>query len=127
MSLPRARILRARRDFAEVREAGRPKVGRFLLLTAIADPAGPDAATRFGFITPRYVGKAHDRTLVRRRLRDIVKHLSAGLRPGFRVVTLARRGAAGAAYADLAAEWRRLAGKAGLLAPPPPARPLDQP
>jgi len=116
MSLPRERILRRSADFAKVRKEGRPGVGRFLLVTAVA--CGEDAPSVFGFVTPRYVGKAHERNRTRRRLREIVKSLLPKLSPGYHVVTLARRGCAQATFAELAAEWRKLARRSRILENP---------
>jgi ribonuclease P protein component len=74
----------------------------------------------FGFVTPRYVGKAHDRNRVRRRLRAIVRADDSSLAPGFHVVIVARRGCMAADFSTLRAEWRRLARKLGLLPSSPP-------
>jgi ribonuclease P protein component len=116
MSLPRARILRNHRQFARVRAEGNAKVGRFLLVTAVPAPeTEAEGATLFGFVTPKYVGKAHDRNLVRRRLKAIAAACAPDLRHGFHVVTLARRTVGQADFAALEKEWRRLAGKAGLV------------
>ena len=124
MSLPRNRILRDRADFLRVRSAGQAKPGRFLLFTALRlePPANPAMAslapaTEFGFITPKYVGKAHDRNLVRRRLRAIVRAHLRRLQSGYHVVLLARKRISEAGYAELEAEFLRLAGKSGVLKP----------
>ena len=114
MSLPRARILRTSRQFTRVRAEGTPRIGRFLLLTAVPDPE-PESPSLFGFITPRYIGKAHDRNRVRRRLKAIAAVLANSIPRGFHVVTLARRTAGQADFATLEKEWRRLAAKAGLI------------
>ena len=116
MSLPRARILRTSRQFSRVRAEGTPRIGRFLLLTAVPAPEA-DTVSLFGFITPRYVGKAHDRNRVRRRLKAIAAGLVESIPAGFHVVTLARRTVGQADFAALDKEWRRLAAKAGLLDP----------
>ena len=116
MSLPRSRIMRTREHFARVRAEGQAKPGRYLLLTAQPSGGDPGAVSLFGFITPRYVGKAHDRNLVRRRLRAIVLADSARLPSGYHIVVLARRAVCQAGFAQLQAEWRKLATKAGVLA-----------
>lgn len=123
MSLPRRRILRKRAHFLRVRAGGQAKPGRFLLVNARrleAEEGTPDARSMFGFVTPRYVGKAHERNLVRRRLRAMVRADDAALATGFHVVLVVRRGAAGADFQTLRAEWRRLARKLGLLPNVPP-------
>lgn len=123
MSLPRRRILRKRAHFLRVRTGGQAKPGRFLLVNArrldVAEGAefGPSL---IGFVTPRYVGKAHDRNRVRRRLRAIVRGDEAELAVGFHIVVVARRGCAAADFESLCSEWRRLARKLGLLPRIPP-------
>lgn len=122
MSLPRRRILRKRAHFLRVRNGGQAKPGRFLLVNARRlDSTGGElpGPSMFGFVTPRYVGKAHDRNRVRRRLRAIVRADDLGLAPGFHVVLVARRGCAAADFSALRSEWRRLARKLGLLPPAP--------
>lgn len=94
-------------------------MGRFLLVTAI--PIGGDEPSLFGFVTPRYVGKAHDRNLTRRRLREIVKAVLPSLRPGHHVVTLARRSILNAEFSELGAEWRKLARRSRILESNSPA------
>ncbi len=116
MSLPRRRILRKRAHFHRVRAIGQAKPGRYLLVTATPGESA-ESPSMFGFITPRYVGKAHERNLVRRRLRAIVRADQARLLPGLHVVILARRSVSQANFAALRAEWRKLAGKAGVLLP----------
>ena len=122
MSLPRRRILRKRAHFLRVRATGQAKPGRFLLVNARRlgpDEVSADGRSMFGFITPRYVGKAHERNQVRRRLRAIVREDDSGLAKGFHVVVVARRDCGRADFPSLRAEWRRLARKLGLLPMPP--------
>ncbi|MFM7180076.1 MAG: ribonuclease P protein component [Verrucomicrobiales bacterium] len=123
MSLPRRRILRKRAHFLRVRSGGQAKPGRFLLVNARrleSDEPGSVTPSMFGFVTSRHVGKAHERNLVRRRLRAIVRAEEGALASGFHVVIVARRGCAEADFSSLRAEWRRLARKVGLLPPSPP-------
>jgi ribonuclease P protein component len=124
MSLPRWRILRASADFSAVRASGQAKPGRYLLLTAVPGP-DPALPSKFGFVTPKYVGKAHDRNLVRRRLRAIAGQHANGWKPGMHVVVLALRRAKEADFGQMEGEFLRLARKAGLpdqarATPPPP-------
>lgn len=126
MSLPRRRILRNRAHFLRVRAGGQAKPGRFLLVNARrleSGENGQQSPSMFGFVTPRYVGKAHDRNRVRRRLRAIVRADDKTMTPGFHVVIVARRGCAAADFSTLRGEWRRLARKLGLLPYPPPGGP----
>lgn len=126
MSLPRRRILRKRAHFLRVRSLGQAKPGRYLLVTAVPNDA-PGAPSQFGFITPRYVGKAHDRNLVRRRLRAIVREDENLLKSGLHVVVLARRTVAQAGFNALRTEWRKLAGRAGVFLSPAAPSPTSHP
>lgn len=58
---------------------------------------------RFGFVTSKKVGKAHDRNLVRRRLRDICHHQIDTFHHGD-YIWVARPGSATVPYADLKVE-----------------------
>lgn len=108
-----------REDFARVRTTGQAKAGRFVVLSTLADPALDGIRT--GFITTRKSGKAHDRSLLRRRFRSMVR-LHAPLFEDIKryLVTIARPGAAKATYAELEADWLRQARRLGLFGPKPP-------
>lgn len=67
-----------------------------------ADRAHP---ARVGFIVPRAVGNAVVRNRVKRRLRHLVRHRLGSLPCGTLVVVRALPRAAGASYADLAADF----------------------
>lgn len=83
------------------------------MLTAVA---GGDEGFRAGFITSRAIGRAVVRNRVRRRLREIVRKHQNEILDGVWIVTIARMSAANASYAELEAEWLRLAGRASILA-----------
>ena len=103
-----------RADFLRVRKDGQAKAGRFVVLSTLPDPALPELLV--GFITTRKVGKAHDRNLLRRRLRSIVQrhgHLLA--EPKRFLVTIPRPGSAAASFADLEDDWLKQAKRLGLL------------
>lgn len=108
-----------RAEFSLVRTTGQSRAGRFLVLSTLADPALPHL--KVAFITTRKVGKAHERNLIRRRLRAITREHAGKLSDPLRfLVTIARYGAARASYADLEAEWLRQARRLKLI---PPASP----
>jgi ribonuclease P protein component len=108
-----------RAEFSHVRTAGESRAGRFLVLSTLADPALPHL--KVAFITTRKVGKAHERNLIRRRLRAVIRaHASELIDPLRFVVTIARFGAAKASFAELEAEWVKQARRLKIIAPASP-------
>lgn len=103
-----------RADFARVRGKGRAKAGRFLLVSTLADPALD--GLRVGIITTRRVGKAHDRNLLRRRVRAIIqRHGERIIDPRRFLVTVLRVGASGADFEALERDWLKQAGRLGMI------------
>ena len=119
MRLPRKTSMTRRAEFSYVRTAGESRAGRFLVLSTLADPALPHL--KVAFITTRRVGKAHERNLIRRRLRAITRaHASELINPLRFLVAIARYGAAKASYAELETEWLKQARRLKLIAPASP-------
>jgi ribonuclease P protein component len=111
--------MRRRADFRRVREAGQSKAGRWLVLATLADPALPHLMS--GIITNRRTGKAHVRSLLRRRIRSILqRHGELLADPRRFLVTILRPGAAAASFAELEADWLKQARRLGLLERPQP-------
>jgi ribonuclease P protein component len=109
-----------RADFARVKTTGQAKAGRFVILSTLPDPALDGLRT--GFITTKRSGKAHDRSLLRRRFRALVQAYApefADLRRY--LVVIARPGASQATFAEIEADWLRQARRLGLL-PREPAK-----
>lgn len=117
MRLPRKLTIKRRADFARVKRAGQAKAGRFVVLSTLADPSLDDL--RVGFITTRRSGKAHQRVLLRRWFRALVQAHAPefGERQRY-LITIARPGAARAAFPELAADWLKQARRLGLFARP---------
>jgi ribonuclease P protein component len=137
----RCKVSRLKRsgEFRRVREAGVSFVGKWLVFgvwksapraeegaervdrvpaksggTALPESPGPQPP-RFGVVTSRKVGGAVVRNKVRRRIRHIQqKHLTQ-ICGGVWCVTVARFRAAEATFAELDAEWCKLAQRAGIL------------
>ncbi len=113
MRLPRSRRLTEGNEFRVVRESGKSRAGRYLVLGVLGDPSA--RGLRFGFVTSKRVGNAVVRNRVRRRLRAIVREVGEELVGGGRLVTIARFNAARASYAELAEDWRKVARGLGIL------------
>jgi ribonuclease P protein component len=124
-------------EFRLVREAGVSFAGKWLVFgvwkvvprkskaTVAQAEAAPPAVTpdapphegppRFGVVTSKKVGGAVVRNKVRRRIRHIQQAHLARIRDGVWCVTVARFRAAEATFAELDAEWCKLARRAGIL------------
>ena len=121
MRLPRKCSITSRADFARVKKTGQAKAGRFVILSTLEDPKLDSIRT--GFITTKRCGKAHDRTLLRRRFRALVQaHAPQFMEIRRYLVTIARAGAAEATFAELEADWLRQCRRLGIL-PRPDAKP----
>ena len=131
MSLPRPVRMTRRRDYEAVRLRGASVGGRLMALGRLDDPSA--TKPKAGVIVPKALGCAPVRNRLKRQLREIIRQAlpmleSASSRPPV-FVTIARRASVQASFAELRAEWHRLARKAGLwpdardTAPSRPSRP----
>jgi ribonuclease P protein component len=106
-----------RADFARVKKTGHAKAGRFVILSTLPDLSL--TTIRTGFITTKRSGKAHDRSLLRRRFRSLVQsHAPEFVEIRRYLVTIARPGASKATFAELEQDWVRQARRLGLLPRP---------
>ncbi len=115
MRFPRKCSINQHADFHRIRKTGQSKAGRFVIVSTLADPGLP--SVRAAFITSkRAAKKAHDRNLIRRRLRSYLQAHAPGFADPKRfIVTIARAGAASATNADLEADWLRQCRRLNLL------------
>lgn len=124
--LPRKARLRNSRDFRALYSRARPYRTPLLVLYArLARPApsgsadSDPGAVRVGFsISKKVARRAHDRNLLKRRLREIVRiAILPQLRDAraFDVVVVARQAAVEADYAALLAQVLALFSQAGLI------------
>jgi len=79
--------LREHDRFVQVRRQGRAWAGHCCVIVALPNQLDH---SRFGFSVSKRVGKAVRRNKVRRRLREIVRHHVAQIRPGWDIVIIAR-------------------------------------
>ncbi len=109
MRFPRKCSINQNADFVRIRKTGHAKAGRFVILSTLADPDLP--SLRAAFITSkRAAKKAHDRNLLRRRLRSFLQKHAPGFNDQKRyLVTIARPGAKDASIEELEADWLRQA------------------
>ena len=115
-SLRRNQILRNRRDFEKVRHEGKRINGRLLACNYLCPGASENRAVRMAaFIVPKSCGPAVVRNKIRRRIKEIYRHLQGDLPEGLWSVWIARKGAAKTSYWDLKAEIERIYRKAELL------------
>lgn len=115
MKLPRSSSINQAEDFLRIRKTGQAKAGRFVIVSTLTDSSL--SSVRAAFITSkRAAKKAHDRNLIRRRLRSYLQaHTPQFTDPGRFVVTIARPGAKSATNAELEADWLRQCHRLKLL------------
>lgn len=115
-SMERRLRLRAEADFARVRSQGRSWRDRLFTLIVLPND---QPYNRYGFVVSKRVGNAVTRNLVKRRLREILRHLdSAGqISSGYDYLLIVRPVAAGIAFDALGVSVEALLGRAKLLQP----------
>lgn len=80
-------------------------------LVVLARPVRAGHVGRVGFTVPKKVGKAHERNLVKRRLRHLMRHQKERF-AAHDVVVIAREGAAQLSFEALSAELDKALGRA---------------
>ncbi len=113
MRLPRKFSITQRAEFARVREHGKSRPGRYLVVSVLH--SAELEHFRLGLITTKKVGRAHERNLLRRRFRAIVREHGEQLKPDYYIVTIARWRAKEATYAELEKDWLKQAHKLGIM------------
>jgi len=99
--------LRKSAEFLNIYEKGVKKASRSFVVFML-----PNALehSRFGFTTPRKLGKAHERNRMRRRIRELLRRARAELPAGFDVVVNPRRSVLDRSFDELQSELRALLG-----------------
>lgn len=108
--------LRAEADFARVRAQGRSWRDRLFTLIILPND---QPHNRYGFVVSKRVGNAVTRNLVKRRLREILRHLDRADRVlrGYDCLFIVRPIVATLPFATLSASVEGLLGRAKLLQP----------
>jgi ribonuclease P protein component len=117
--LPSQSRLRRSEDIARVRQRGRRWPHPLIVLFVHSQPAEATPATRFAFAVGRHIGSAPRRNRVRRRLREIVRHRLAWVKPGYDCLIVARTGSATAGFAELEQALTQLLARGGVLVDEP--------
>ncbi len=113
MRLPRKFSISHRSEFARVRELGNSRPGRYLVVSALHSDELEHF--KYGLITTKKVGKAHQRNYFRRVFRSIMQNHGELICEDYYIVTIARWRASEASYEELEREWLKLARKLGVL------------
>jgi ribonuclease P protein component len=117
--------VRKRDDFARIRSEGRRLANPLLRIQWAPNAL---AMTRFGFIVSKRVAvRAHERNLVRRRLRELARAELAALAPGYDILLQAQPPARAAGYRELDVALRHLLQRARLRRPAFADGPPDDP
>ena len=106
--------MRSQGEFSRVRKEGKSFGGKYLVLGVLPDPGLGDSI-RFGVILTRKVGKAHERNLVRRRIKGLLSQYGAKILPGHWLVFVARKASVHCSFSQLRHDWLRLGREAGIL------------
>jgi ribonuclease P protein component len=105
-------MIRSAVDFQQIQGQSRTRAHPALLVRYRPNDLG---RTRFGISTGRRVGSAVVRNRIRRRLREILRRLSARIEPGWDILIVSRVPAAETSQAELEGILAKLISQAGLL------------
>ena len=119
--MDREHRVRRREEFARLRQQGRRLAHPLLRLQWVANGS---PVTRFGFVVGKRVAvRAHERNLVRRRLRELARSQLPHLAAGYDVVISAQPPSRAAGWAELAGALEQLLQRARLQRAAPPDGP----
>lgn len=110
-AVKRADSLRRKKEFRYTYRAGKSTANR---LCALVYAKSRVPSVRVGFSVSKKIGGAVVRNRVKRRMREAVSPLIAGMRGGVNVIFVARAPIVDAAFPDICAGMAQLLEKAGL-------------
>ena len=109
--LPKAKILRRKRDFQTVYGQGRAWVNRYLVLYVLISK---ELAGKVGFAAGKKLGNAATRNRTKRVMRESFRLNKFRFKAGYSLLIVARKKAVGKKTGDVAAALLELAAKAGI-------------
>jgi ribonuclease P protein component len=104
--------LRRSEDFARLRQEGYTVQNRWILCSVIPNGLSHN---RYGFVTPKRLGKATIRNRVRRLMREAIRSLQARFLTGYDVSIVARQSIVGQPYDEVLRSLSELCCQVGLL------------
>jgi len=105
--------IRKKTEFEEVFKNGKKHRGSFVTLFSLR--RGHHQATRVGVVVSKKVGKAVERSRLKRWLREAFRLSLPCLNPGFDLVVVVRPERHPSDFRQLHEEWRQLCKKSGIL------------
>lgn len=110
--MKRCYSLKRNKEFRRVYRTGKSVGSHTLVLIFSASRRGDK---KIGLAVGKKVGNAVMRNRVKRRLREAVTPLLPDIKPGYRLIFIARQAIAQASYQEIESAVRRLLDKAGVL------------
>ncbi len=99
-------------DFKRVRRFGKSYAHPLIVLITLP---GEEMTVQVGVAASRSVGKAVDRNRAKRRIRSAVESLMAEIKPGWKIIVLARKPVVTVEYKEIKAALKELLKEADLL------------
>jgi ribonuclease P protein component len=116
--LPKTRRVLKNSEFRSIYKYGkRLSLPALTLIYRFRSTASKPLQTKLGLSVSRKVGKAHDRNLVKRRLREIFRLHHNELSENCDLVLIPRKETCDLSYVELESELLKLLGRAKLLRP----------
>ncbi len=112
--LPKSLKIHRSAEIRQILTSGHKHIGNHIIFHVLASNV-PEAPTRAGFLSPRRLGKAVKRNLVRRRMREIFRQYRVEMKSSQKILMMGRPSAIHATYQMLHDDFLRLCRKACLL------------
>ena len=110
--LPKIYRVRKNSEFTKIYQDSRSFAAKNIVLFV---RQREDSALKIGFSVSKKNGKAHERNLIKRRLRALAKEELAKMHPGYDLVFLARQAIKKASYQEIKRDMNYLLKKSGVI------------